>query len=314
MAVDPDVATLLDTLAQSGAPELHTLPVPAARALAAGFAAMGIATEEVGSVEDRTARADGIEVPVRVYRPRSDAAVQPVLVYLHGSGWMYGDLEMSDAICRRIANVADCIVVAPDYRLAPEHPYPAALDDTMAVLAWVSAEASTFGGDPDRVAIGGESAGGNLAAAAALAARDRTALSLRLQLLVCPVTDHDLDTPSYHAYAEGFVLTRAAMQWLWDMYVPDPARRDEPYVSPLRAGDLTGLAPAHVMTAELDPLRDEGEAYASRLRAAGVDAEVRRYDGLVHGFLTLGGAIRAGATAIDDAAHVVRRALAGDKP
>src|SRR5665213_3438061 len=133
MTPDPQVTALLDSLAQSGAPDLHTLPVPEARVLAAGFATMGVAVEDVASVEDRAARAGGIEVPVRVYQPGADDALRPVLVYLHGSGWMYGDLEMSDAICRRIANAADCVVVAPDYRLAPEHPYPAALDDTTAV-------------------------------------------------------------------------------------------------------------------------------------------------------------------------------------
>lgn len=314
MTLNPEVEALLDTLAQSDAPELHTLPVPDARAMAAAFAAMGVPTEKVASVEDRVARGCGLEVPVRVYRPTVDEVSRPVLVYLHGSGWMYGDLEMSDAICRRIANAADCIVVAPDYRLAPEHPYPAALNDTVAVLEWVVTDIADFGGDADRLAIGGESAGGNLAAASALALRDRGGPALRMQLLVCPVIDHDFDTESYLAYADGFILTRSAMRWLWDLYVPEASRRDEPYASPLRADDLRGVAPALVMTAELDPLRDEGEAYAARLRDAGISVESCRYDGLVHGFMTLGGVLSSGASAIDDAARALQRALATEEP
>ncbi len=308
MTLDPQVKGMLDQLNGLGAPPMHTLPLDQARAMAAGLAAMGLPSEPLPSVEDTKVATPAGELQVRLYHPEGQTP-RPALVYLHGSGWIYGDLEMSDTLCRRLARVSGATVVAPDYRLAPEHPYPAALEDVAATLDWVVSEADDLGIDPTRVAIGGESAGGNLAAAAALGARDRGGPALAFQLLICPIVDSRLDTASMTEFADGYLLTRDAMEWLWDLYLGDRARGDDPYASPLRATDLAGLAPTLIVTAGYDPLRDEAEAYAARLEQAGVKTTVRRYDGMIHGFFTRAGAIEAAPPAIDETALALRAAL-----
>ncbi|MFB6296440.1 MAG: alpha/beta hydrolase [Halobacteriales archaeon] len=218
-----------------------------------------------------------------MYTPEGEGPF-PVLTFYHGGGWVIGTLDTHEPICRALAGAADCVVVSVDYRLAPEHPFPAALEDCYAATRWVSDNAATLHADPDRVAVGGDSAGGNLAAAVAQACRDHGGPELVHQLLVYPVTDHAFDTDSYAENAEGYFLTRADMEWFWDHYLDSRFDGNNPYASPLRARDLGGLPPASVVTAGFDPLRDEGIAYAKRLDAAGVAVEHHHYDGAIHGF------------------------------
>jgi acetyl esterase len=237
---------------------------------------------------------------VRVYRPAATRPL-PVLVYLHGGGWALGDLDMQDDTCRRLAAGASCVVVSVDYRLAPEHRFPAALDDAYNVLAWSRTHAREIGGAPGRLAVAGGSAGGNLAAAAALGARDAGDPSLELQVLIYPALDSSMTEPSYTENATGYMLSRDMMTWFWGQYVPEPAEARNPLASPSFAADLSGLPPALVETAEFDPLRDEGERYARRLAAAGVDVELNRHNGLIHGYLGMfdaSGAARLAVTSL----------------
>jgi acetyl esterase len=232
-----------------------------------------------------------------------------VIVYFHGGGWVIGELDTVDNPLRRIANRTGAVVVSVDYRLAPEHVYPAAFDDSYAATAWVAEHAAELGGDPERVAVSGDSAGGNLAAAVAIAARDRQGPRLAAQLLIYPVTDFDFTTESYEQNGEGYLLTKGSMQWFWAHYLGAQDLGKDPYACPARADDLAGLPPAFVATAEFDPLRDEGEAYAAKLRIAGVDVTAKRYDGMLHGFAWTLGATPSGAALIDDLAAAFRQVL-----
>jgi acetyl esterase len=308
MPLDPGLKLVLDQLAATPGPQLHELPVEQARVF---FDQMQLPRPEmkIASVEDRKIPGPAGEIPLRIYRPEGRAPL-PALVYFHGGGWVIGSIETHDGTCRELANKVGCAVISVDYRLAPEHRYPAAAEDCFAATAWVAANAGALGVDPARIAIGGDSAGGNLTAAVALMARDRRGPKLRHQLLVYPVTDADFTRPSYRENAEGYLLTTKAMEWFWGHYVPDPVQRGEAYAAPLRAKDLTGLPPALVITAEYDPLRDEGEAYAERLRQAGVPTALRRYDGAIHGFFAMGLLSQVARDAIDAAADALRRALA----
>jgi len=231
-----------------------------------------------------------------------------VHVHFHGGGWVIGDLDTHDRDCREICVGADCIVVAVDYRLAPEHIFPAAPEDCYASLCWATANLDSLGASPGPVSVGGDSAGGNLAAAVALMARDRNGPAIAMQLLIYPVTDATMESVSYRDNADGYLLSRTMMSWFWDHYCPDLALRADPLASPITAEDLSGLPPALVMTAEFDPLRDEGEAYAERLIAAGVEVEVRRFDGLVHGFFSQAGMIEAAREGVDLAVKALRKA------
>jgi acetyl esterase len=245
------------------------------------------------------------ELSARIYRPASDALL-PALVWLHGGGWVVGTVDTHDPLCRAIANRTPCVVVAPEYRLAPEHPFPAGLEDARTTHAWVAGHAAELGVDPARIAVGGDSAGGNLAAAVALGAR-AAGVPLALQVLVYPVTDHSLDTPSYRRFATGLNLTRAKMEWYWARYLgaADPSSPD---ASPLRAEELAGVAPALVQTAEHDPLLSEGEAYAERLGAAGVPVTLTRYDGMIHGFIRMPALVGEAREAVDEIARALREA------
>ena len=263
--------------------------------------------EDVDVVVDHQIPGPGGSIPIRIYRPDDDRLLLPGLVYFHGGGWVLGDLDTHDGVARALASRARSIVVSVHYRLAPEHPFPAAVDDAWAVAAWV-AEHGPAGIDRDRLAVGGDSAGGNLAAIVALRGRER-GFRFRFQLLVYPVTDCDLDTRSYLDYADGFGLSRDAMRWFWDLYVPPEGGRLDPDASPLRAGDLAGVAPALVQTAEFDVLRDEGEAYAARLEQAGVAVTLTRYDGLIHGFIRMPGVFDRASNALNEAATALHTAL-----
>ncbi|MEE9278133.1 MAG: alpha/beta hydrolase, partial [Dehalococcoidia bacterium] len=236
-------------------------------------------------------------------------APHPALIFYHGGGWVIGDLETHDTVCRRQCNAIGGVVIAVDYRLAPEHQYPAAAEDAYAVAKWVSGNAPGIDVDASRIAVGGDSAGGNLTAVVALMARDRGGPALCAQVPIYPVTDYDFSTTSYRDNADGYLLTKDAMVWFWDHYLPMPEAGKEAYASPLRADDLSGLPPALVITAEFDPLRDEGEAYAQRLSEAGVATTLHRYDGMVHGFYQLGAAIPTAHEAAEETAAFLKAAF-----
>lgn len=304
MPLDPAAKALLDQLEAAGGPALNEMEPADARVAAEGFAALGGPGEEVADITDRTIPGPGGDIPVRIYTPAGSGS-KPCLVYFHGGGWVIGDISTTDSVCRVMANQTGAVVVSVDYRLAPEHKFPAPLDDCEAAVRWVAANASAIGVDASRVAVGGDSAGGNLSAAVALKLRDTSGPKLCFQLLIYPVTDHRLDSGSYKANGEGHLLTTDMMRWFWDHYVSSPADSDNPYVSPLRAKDLSGLPPALVITAEYDPLRDEGEAYASAMQAAGVAVTTKRYDGLIHGFFPMLAAYPTAA----DAARLASDAL-----
>jgi len=308
MPLDPQAKAFLDQLAAAGAPPLNSLPVAEARQALRTLFSAG-APEPIAKVEDRQVPGPAGRIPVRIYTPGGRGPL-PVLVYFHGGGWVLGDLETHDNTCRGLANAAGCVVVAVDYRLAPEHKFPAAPEDCYAAAKWVALNAAAFGGDPARLAVGGDSAGGNLAAAVALMAADRGAPTVAYQLLIYPVTAHAFDTPSYRENADGYLLTRDSMRWFWDHYLANENDGQNPYASPLRARDFRRLPPALVITAEFDPLRDEGEAYAARLREAGVPVEVKRYAGMIHGFFSLGHVMAQGKKAVADAAAGLRAAFA----
>jgi acetyl esterase len=311
MPLDPQTKLMLEQMEAIGAPPLWKLEVTDARASMTVMIAMMGPGEEVRSVEDRTIDAGGERIPIRIYRPAGLAdGPAPVLVFYHGGGFVLGDLDSHDRDCRALANRGGCVVVAVDYRLAPEHPFPAAVDDAAAALSWVIDHAGDLGIDPDRVAVGGDSAGGNLAAVTALWARD-AGIALRFQLLIYPVVDFsEGDYPSRTENAAGFMLDEQSMQWFVDHYAPDIERADW-RLAPILAERHDGLAPALVITAEFDPLRDEGEAYGAKLLAAGVPATVTRYDGLIHGFFGMGAFIPAARPAVDEAGAALRAALSG---
>jgi len=293
---DPQVAAYLESSA--ALPQVETLTPAEARAnsekAAPILAGPGPDLERVEDVDLGGVRA-------RVYAA-SGSAMQPAVAWFHGGGWVVGSLDTHDAMCRRLAAASRCAVVAVDYRLAPEHRYPAAVEDAWAATRWIVENGSRLGLDAERLVVGGDSAGGNLAAAVALRARDH-GIGLRLQVLIYPVLDCNLQSPSYQSNATGFGLTANAMAWYWNHYCPAPERRTEPDASPLRAGSLAGVAPALVVTCELDPLRDEGEAYARRLEREGVAVTLTRYDAMVHGFARM--------FAVMDRSHDLMREMAG---
>jgi acetyl esterase len=264
----------------------------------------------VARIEEMTIPGPAGEIPLRVYWPEENG-VLPVVVYYHGGGWVIGDLDTSDSLCRLLANGASAVVVSVDYRLAPEHRFPAAVDDSYAALQWVSGSAASLNADPSRIAVGGSSAGGNLAAAVALMARDRGGPGLSYQVLIYPATNlFELNTESHRNFADGYGLTREHIEFFRDSYVPEARDRRNPYASPLLAESLEGLPPAIVITAGFDPLRDEGSAYAERLEAAGVPAVAVNYPSMIHGFVTMDRLFGEAQDAIDEAAAALARAFA----
>ena len=307
MPLDPQAQAVLDQLAALNMPEFNTLEPQVARQLS--VVAPPGEPPQVARVEDRTFPGPDGEIPVRVYTPEGDGPF-PALVFFHGGGFVICGLDSHDGVSRALANAGGCVVVSVDYRLAPEHVYPAAPEDCYAATCWVSEKGAEIGVDTTRIAVGGDSAGGNLAAVTSLMARDRGGPDLRHQMLVYPVTDFSFDTPSYLENAEGYLLTRAMMQWFWGHYLADDAHGAQPYASPLRAERLSDLPSATVITAEYDPLRDEGEAYAERLREAGVEVSVQRYDGVIHGFFSMFETIDLGRKAVDEAGSRLRTAFA----
>ncbi|MEU8510447.1 alpha/beta hydrolase [Kitasatospora sp. NPDC048722] len=309
MPLHPQAEALRARRASSGAPPLYTLTLAEARAadLADIRAAAG-APEPVASVEEFTVPGPGGDLTLRLHRPTVGSEL-PVLLYLFGGGWTLGSPDTSDAICRRLTNAVGCATVSVGYRLAPEHPFPAALHDCRAAVHWLAGRARSLGLDATRLAVGGDSAGGNLTAALTLLLRDEGGPAVRHQLLVYPNTDHGADTPSSREHDDPLLFNRRSVAWYWGHYLADPADGAHPLASPLRAPSLAGLPPATVITAEYDPLRDEGEQYAEALRAAGVPVDARRYEGVPHGFFAMTGVLDAAAEAQRYAAERLREAL-----
>lgn len=310
MPLDPQVQAIREQRRRGRVPPLYTLTVEQAREadLAAVRAAAG-KPEPVHEVADHILPGPAGELPVRLYRPSGERPL-PALVYFFGGGWTLGSIETSDAICRTLANSAACLVVTPGYRLAPEWKFPAAVHDCHAAVRWVAAQAAGLGIDPGRLAVGGDSSGGNLAAAVTLLCRDRGGPGLAAQLLVYPATDYLSDTASLRDATDPLLFNQDSVAWYWKHYLPSPEDGTDPLVSPLRATDLSRLPPALVITAEYDPLRDQGELYAGRLRSAGVPVELTRYDGMIHGFFAMSGELNDGRRALAQSARFLHHKLA----
>ncbi len=310
MPLNPQVEAILAQLAENPTPPITELDPPAAREM---YKAMSAATDTrdipIGKVIDGTFPGPAGDVPYRLYSPVAAVSVMPAIVYYHGGGWVIGDLDTHDSLCRELANASGCRVFAVDYRLAPEHAFPAAAEDAMAALQFVHQKAQDLGIDPNALAVGGDSAGGNLAAVVALEARQSGKARVMFQLLIYPVTEALAETVSMNTLAEGYLLEKDTMTWFVNHYVQDRDQIKDPRVSPLCAADVSGAAPAYVITAQYDPLRDEGAAYAEKLKAAGVPTVHVDYPGLIHGFMTMGGVLEEARTAIADAGAVVREAL-----
>ncbi|WP_182524523.1 alpha/beta hydrolase [Nocardioides dongkuii] len=307
--LDPEIAVLLQFLDSSGAPPMHAGTPEQARA---GFRTLSVdlrdpaTVPDVASVVDRTVPGGDGDLPARVYRPHEGPL--PTVLLFHGGGWVIGDLDTHDVMARTIANLADCVVVSVDYRLAPEHPHPAAVDDALAAARWAAGHLDELGG-ADRLGVAGDSAGGNLAAIVAQVLRDE-GTPLAGQLLVYPATDFTGEHPSRAENGEGYFLDTATMLWFAEQYVGQLAGEEltDPRISPLY-GDLAGVAPAVVVVAQFDPLRDEGTAYAEALRKAGVPVQLRAYDGLIHGFVEMGGLCRAAKSAVEDTCRMFHDVL-----
>jgi acetyl esterase len=304
MPIDPQAQALLDQFTALGAQSLSSMSVPDARRAMEALAAMRAEPPPIRSAVDRRIAGPTGEIPLRIYTPAGTAPL-PLLVYFHGGGWVLGGIDTHDGVCRELANGAGCVVVSVDYRLAPEHKFPAAAEDCFAATHWAAAHAAELGADAQRLAIGGDSAGGNLAAVVAQMARDRGGPPIIFQLLIYPVTDATFDTASYRDNAEGYLLTTADMRWFWNHYLGGSGDAANPYASPLR-GQLAGLPPALVITAEFDPLRDEGEQYARRLEQAGVPARLSRYDGMIHGFFGMTHLMDKAKAAVQEASANLR--------
>jgi acetyl esterase len=307
MPLDPQAQQVLEQIAALGLPPNHLVSPSQARInMKSRPRAAG---PEVAKVEDRLIPGPGVEIPVRIYTP-TGAGPFPILVWFHGGGWVVGDLETADATARHLTVGASCVVVSVDYRLAPETKFPGAADDCYAATVWAAQQAARINGDANRIAVGGDSSGGNLAAAVSLMARDRSGPPIVFQLLVYPVTARDFETPSYRQNAEGYGLSLDSMRWYWDHYLQHPADASNPYAAPLVAQALEGLPPALVITAEYDPLCDEGEAYARRLQAAGVRTTYSRYGGMTHGFFGMSAVLDKGKQALAEACTALRQTFA----
>jgi acetyl esterase len=310
---DPQVEAYLRERQTAGARPLHELSVAEAREAELAELQSVALPESVAQVVDRVLPGPAREVPVRFYVPEAARPV-PVLVYFAGGGWVLGSIAAADPVCRRLANATACAVVSVAYRRAPEHPFPAGLEDCYAATRWVAAHAAELSLDPDRLAVGGASAGGNLAAAVALLACEREGPQLAFQLLVYPPLDHRAGTSIMQEVRDPLLFGHEDVAWCWSHYLAEPADGDSPLASPLRAHDLRGLPATLVITAELDPLRDQGELYAARLAEAGVPTEVVRFDGAVHGFFSQSDRFDAAAKAQALAASALRRALSAEGP
>jgi acetyl esterase len=307
MPLEPQTKALMDQMNAAGGPKIEQLaPADARKVMGQGFIAPPEFVESV-KVENRTIPGPAGEIPIRIYTPDGIGPFG-VLVFLHGGGWVICDLDTHDAPARYLCKHGNCVVVSVDYRLAPEHKFPAGVDDCWAALNWAASNAASIGGDGARIAVGGDSAGGNLACVMAQMARQNGGPALKFQLLIYPATEAELDTFSHRNFRDYF-LTAESIKWFWGHYLSGPADKRDPRVSPGLTKDLKGLPPALVITAEFDPLRDEGESYGARLRAAGVPVTVTRYDGTVHGFISMFYVLDRGKRALEQCAAALKEAI-----
>lgn len=306
MPIDPQAQAVLDQAAALGLPPNQTVSPEQARTN--GKLRPRASGPEVAKVEDRNIPGPGGDLPVRIYTPEGGGPF-PALVWFHGGGWVVGDLDTADATSRHLTAGGGCVVVSVDYRLAPETKFPGPAEDCYVATQWVAQNAPSINADASRIAVGGDSAGGNLAAAVSLMARDRRGPKLALQLMVYPVTERDFGTTSYQQNADGYGLTQDTMRWYWDHYLANDADATNPYAAPMLAKDLSSLPAALVITAEFDPLRDEGEAFAHLLEAAGVATQCTRYDGMTHGFFGQSAVIDKGKQAIGEASAALKAAF-----
>ncbi len=290
MPLDPVAEGFLGQMAAAGGPPLHEMTPEVARQAFSVFNQLGGTPQQVANIENRTIPGLAGEIPVRIYTPEGTAPF-PALVYFHGGGWVIGELDVVDVPCRALANQAGCVVVSVDYRMAPEHKFPAAVNDCYAATKWVADHGAEIGVDPKRIAVGGDSAGGNLAAVVSLMARDRGGPNLVYQVLIYPVTDATISTKSYEENADGYLLTKDGMVWFFNHYMNEDTNRKDPLLSPHWAENHKDLPPAIVITGGFDPLRDEGDAYAAKLKDAGNSVQHSHYPDMIHGFFWLGGVL-----------------------
>ena len=314
MPLDPQAQAILELTAEFRLVPNHQKTAQQARAdtleRTAAMKELGGDPEPLARVEDRVIPGPGGDLPVRIYTP--EGATDGAILYFHGGGWVICNLDTHDGPCRALANLSGSTLISVDYRLAPEAKYPAAAEDCYAATCWVSEHAAELGIDASRIAVAGDSAGGNLAAVVAQMARDRGGPSLAFQVLVYPVTDRDFSTGSYAEHGDsGDLLSATDMAWYWDHYLESAEQAAEPYAAPLQADDLSGLPAALVITAEYDVLRDEGEAYARSLEAAGVPTTLSRYDGVFHGFFNMAPMLDKATAAQAEAGAALRAALGG---
>jgi len=308
MPLHPQSKLFVELIRTENRPPWQAMPIEKSRELFTGFRAAFGEGSELHRVEN--ASFDG--VPVRIYRPSSSKTL-PCVMYFHGGGWVIGNLDSHDTLCRHIAEHSDCVVISVDYRLAPEHKYPDAIDDCYLATSYAAQHATELEIDGSRLVVAGDSAGGNLAAAVSLKARDETANAgsgpnISLQVLIYPAIEADFTTSSYHDFAEGFGLTAETMQWMWEQYWTESNPHDKKYVV-LTENDLSGLPKTHMITAEYDVLRDEGEAFADKLKAAGVDITMKRYDGMLHGFIHFSALFDVGLEAIREFGQLIRETV-----
>lgn len=311
MAIDPQVQVLLQLIKQSNQPEAWQLTPDQARESYLTRVNKLKVNEPIHRAEDRRIPGPGSDIPIRIYTPRELKTGEklPVLVWYHGGGFVIGSLDTHDSACRMLANRADCLVVSVDYRLAPEHKFPAAVEDCEAALKWVALHAVEFGGDPRALAVGGDSAGANLAAVVAILARDAAHPKLAFQLLVYPCVAPEPETPSHHKFKEGYVLSRNSITYFFKQYVRSGKDYKDFRYAPLILDDLSSLPPALVIVAGFDPLRDEGIEYSKRLIEAGNRVRLTNYEGMVHGFYLMGGAVDAAKRAVAESASMLREAF-----
>lgn len=308
MPLDPQAKIILEEDAARNLPAYHELSPRKARQQMLDLSAPVDPELMADRVMDQRIPGPGGEIPIRLYYPKGDPPF-PVVVYFHGGGWVIGDLDTHHALCHALSKSSGCLIMAVDYRLAPENRYPAAVEDAYAATCWVAENAEIIQADAHRIAVLGDSAGGTQATVVAMMARDHGKPDIALQVLIYPITDHDFNTPSYLKNADGYMLTRDLMMWFWNHYLEDENLADDPYVSPLRAVNLSDLPQALILTAEYDPLCDEGEAYAKRLQEAGVKVKLTRYDGMIHGFIRMTSRLDKAKQALDEAAGTLRRIL-----
>jgi acetyl esterase len=312
MPLNPQVKRFLDMAAAAGAPHFGNLtPNEMRRTFDTLARSMDGGAAPKVDIENTTLPGPGGSLPIRIYSPGGpDRGTAPGLIYFHGGGGIFGNLDTHDGLCRRLADGSGCRLISVDYRLAPEHKFPAAVEDAYAATAWIVEHAPELGLDPRRIAIGGDSAGGNLTAVVCQLARRRRGPDLALQVLLCPILDIDAGTESRRTLTEGYFLTQPMIDWITKHYLPETFDRGDPRISPLRAADFGGLPPAHIHTAEFDPLRDEGQQYADRLRQAGVAVNYICHEGMIHHFYGMAGIVPYVRTAIASAAGAIRQALA----